>query len=47
METAVKERMQELYEQIALARRRMFGRSSESSSGQARLFDEAGLQQRE
>ena len=41
VETAVKERMQELYEQIALSRRRMFGRSSESMSGQARLFDEA------
>ncbi|MCD8516888.1 MAG: IS66 family transposase [Burkholderiaceae bacterium] len=41
VEAAVKERIQELYEQIALARRRMFGRSSESMSGQARLFDEA------
>lgn len=41
VDAAVKERVQELYEQIALARRRMFGRSSESMSGQARLFDEA------
>jgi len=41
VEARVKERVQKLYEDIALARRRMFGRSSESLSGQAVLFDEA------
>jgi hypothetical protein len=41
VEERVKERVQKLYEEIALARRRMFGRSNESMSGQAGLFDEA------
>lgn len=35
------EHIRYLYEQIALMRRRQFGASSESMSGQARLFDEA------
>lgn len=38
---AFEARIQHLYEQIRLARQRMFGRSSESHSGQGWLFDEA------
>ena len=37
-------RVQEIYEQVRLARQRMFGRSSESHAGQAWLFDEAEVQ---
>ena len=38
---AFEARILELYEQLRLARRRMFGPSSESHAGQAWLFDEA------
>jgi transposase len=41
MQAEHERRMQALYEQIRLARRRMFGASSESHSAQAWLFDEA------
>jgi transposase len=37
------EKVQRIYEQITLARRRMFGASSEASSAQSRLFDEADV----
>ena len=37
------EKVQRIYEQITLARRRLFGASSETSSAQSRLFDEADV----
>ena len=41
LQKAFEARILELYEQLRLARRRMFGPSSESHAGQAWLFDEA------
>src|SRR5512140_786992 len=41
LQQAFDARVIELYEQILLARRRTFGRSSESNAGQGWLFDEA------
>jgi len=40
-EREFQQRMQKLYEDLILARRRMFGRSSEAHPAQGRLFDEA------
>jgi transposase len=41
VEAELAKRVQAIYEQLILSRRRMFGRSSEAQTGQARLFDEA------
>ena len=41
LQKAFEARILEIYEQLRLARRRMFGPSSESHAGQAWLFDEA------
>ncbi|RXF07736.1 IS66 family transposase, partial [Enterococcus faecalis] len=41
LQKAFEARILELYEQLRLARRRMFGPSSESHAGQGWLFDEA------
>ncbi len=41
LQKAVEARILEIYEQLRLARQRMFGRSSESHGGQSWLFDEA------
>lgn len=40
-EESLRQRVQEIYEQLRLARHRQFGRSSEAHAGQGRLFDEA------
>jgi len=41
VEEQLAQRVQVIYEQLLLARRRMFGPSSEAHAGQSRLFDEA------